>query len=238
MQNTEQQHVNGGAVATDDTNAFDQRADEYPHDQGDSTPAPKRDTMLPGVLESTDDLAAQLAGQREKTEAAERVAAEERARLVTMAEERLKVLDAERFSIMLELGPRSDSAKALATGVTEDGMRLTPGVGESPFVKPLSASEKASLVRRANASLRPAKAAKKATRSPKGGRAGTAGIVEALLANVVALLSKSKTGMRSEEIQKALKLGKVDAAKVLRAGIEAKSLGKKGQKRSTTYHAK
>ena len=233
MQTTDTQHVNGGATEVDASFA----QDEYPHDQGDSAPAPKRDTMLPGVLESTDDPAAQFADQQAKAESAAKLAEEERARLMSMADARREVLVAE-----LDALDKLQRVGKYALADISEKMREYVELGAEHVagtVKRLDEAAKAAPKGRfVGPHLRPAKAAKKTTRSPKGGRAGAAGIIEALLANVVALLSKSKTGMRSEEIQKALKLGKVDAAKVLKAGIENKSLKKSGQKRATSYSAR
>jgi hypothetical protein len=56
------------------------------------------------------------------------------------------------------------------------------------------------------------------------------------LALVVALVRKS-TGMRSEEIQKALKLDKREVPRILYEGLKGKKLKKKGQKRATVYSA-
>jgi hypothetical protein len=56
------------------------------------------------------------------------------------------------------------------------------------------------------------------------------------LAQVVALVKKS-TGMRSEEIQKALRLDKREVPRILYEGLKGKKLKKKGQKRSTVYSA-
>ena len=56
------------------------------------------------------------------------------------------------------------------------------------------------------------------------------------LTQVVAIVKKS-TGMRSEEIQKALKLDKREVPRVLFEGLRSKKLKKKGQKRATIYSA-
>jgi len=57
------------------------------------------------------------------------------------------------------------------------------------------------------------------------------------LERVVALVKKSKTGMRSEEIRKALALDVREVPRVLRQGISSKKLKAKGQKRATQYSA-
>jgi hypothetical protein len=73
----------------------------------------------------------------------------------------------------------------------------------------------------------------------KGGRLARrspADIARALDA-VVILVRKSKTGMRSEEIRKALKLDVREVPRVLKEGLSKKKLRSKGQKRATTYTA-
>ena len=57
------------------------------------------------------------------------------------------------------------------------------------------------------------------------------------LASVVALVKTKKSGLRSEQIQKALKLDKREMPRVLHEGVAKKVLKKKGQKRATTYSA-
>jgi hypothetical protein len=57
------------------------------------------------------------------------------------------------------------------------------------------------------------------------------------LDQVVALVKKSKTGLRSEEIRKALALDVREVPRVLKQGVSAKKLKAKGQKRATRYSA-
>jgi hypothetical protein len=57
------------------------------------------------------------------------------------------------------------------------------------------------------------------------------------LDQVVALVKKSKTGLRSEEIRKALALDVREVPRVLKQGVSAKKLKSKGQKRATRYSA-
>jgi hypothetical protein len=57
------------------------------------------------------------------------------------------------------------------------------------------------------------------------------------LGQVVALVKGKKTGLRSEEIRKALRLDVREVPRVLREGLAKKSLRSKGQKRATTYFA-
>jgi hypothetical protein len=55
---------------------------------------------------------------------------------------------------------------------------------------------------------------------------------------VRALVKKSKTGMRSEQIKKALNLDVREVPRILRTGLKTKKLKAKGQKRATTYTAR
>jgi hypothetical protein len=71
----------------------------------------------------------------------------------------------------------------------------------------------------------------------KGGRLARrspADIAKAL-AQVVALVKTKKTGLRSEEIRKALKLDVREVPRVLKEGLSKKKLRSRGQKRATTY---
>lgn len=58
-----------------------------------------------------------------------------------------------------------------------------------------------------------------------------------VLAQVVALVKKIKTGLRAEEIRKALNLDVREMPRVLREGVAKRVLTSKGQKRATTYSA-
>ena len=57
------------------------------------------------------------------------------------------------------------------------------------------------------------------------------------LGQIVALVKAKKTGLRSEEIRKALKLDVREVPRVLKEGLSKKKLKSKGQKRATTYTA-
>jgi len=57
------------------------------------------------------------------------------------------------------------------------------------------------------------------------------------LEKAVALVKTKKTGLRSEEIRKALKLDVREVPRVLKEGLAKKKLKSKGQKRATTYFA-
>jgi hypothetical protein len=55
---------------------------------------------------------------------------------------------------------------------------------------------------------------------------------------VVALVKKGKTGMRAEEIKKALHLDVREVPRILKTGLKTKRLRAKGQKRATVYSAR
>jgi hypothetical protein len=55
---------------------------------------------------------------------------------------------------------------------------------------------------------------------------------------VVALVKKSKTGLRAEEIKKALGLDVREVPRILKTGVATKKLRAKGRKRATAYSAR
>ena len=55
---------------------------------------------------------------------------------------------------------------------------------------------------------------------------------------IVAKLGEHKDGLRSEQLQKELKLDKKEITGPLMLALSKKKITKKGQKRSTTYFAK
>lgn len=62
--------------------------------------------------------------------------------------------------------------------------------------------------------------------------------VAKVLDQVVALVKKSKTGLRAEEIRKSLGLDVREVPRVLKQGLAKKKLMSTGQKRATTYSAR
>jgi hypothetical protein len=76
----------------------------------------------------------------------------------------------------------------------------------------------------------------KKTKGGRLARRSPADIAKAL-DEIVALVKKSKAGLRSEEIRKALKLDVREVPRVLKEGLAKKKLRSKGQKRATTYSA-
>jgi hypothetical protein len=81
-------------------------------------------------------------------------------------------------------------------------------------------------------SLKPAKRG-------KGGRLArrSASDIEHVIGLIVGKLGEHKTGLRSEQLQKALKLSKKEIVGPLNQGLAAKKITKKGERRSTTYFA-
>lgn len=65
----------------------------------------------------------------------------------------------------------------------------------------------------------------------------TAADLQRTLDAIVALVVK-KPGLRSEQIQAALRLSKKDVTRPIALGLQAKVLAKKGVKRATTYYSK
>jgi uncharacterized sporulation protein YeaH/YhbH (DUF444 family) len=116
-----------------------------------------------------------------------------------------------------------------------DAIRRAP-VGEisgpeRPAARPRAGRTTAS----AKAKAVPASIAKPSTsrrpkrRSPKD--------IAGALAQVVAVVKKSKGGMRAEQIRSALGMLPKEMPRVLHEGLAKKALRKKGQKRATTYFA-
>ena len=62
--------------------------------------------------------------------------------------------------------------------------------------------------------------------------------IAATLNKIVLLVKTHKTGMRAEEIRSKLGMQAKEMPRILKAGIAAKKLSTKGQKRATTYFVK
>lgn len=61
--------------------------------------------------------------------------------------------------------------------------------------------------------------------------------IAALLVQVVALVKKSKAGMRAEQIRSTLGMQPREMPRILKEGLSTRKLKTKGQKRATTYFA-
>jgi hypothetical protein len=77
----------------------------------------------------------------------------------------------------------------------------------------------------------------KTTKSGRLARRSAADIAKAV-DGVVALVKKSKIGLRSEEIKKALNLDVREVPRILKTAVKTKKLKAKGQKRATVYSAR
>ena len=80
-------------------------------------------------------------------------------------------------------------------------------------------------------------------KTPKKGKRGrlarrSAKDIEHVIGLVVAKLKEHTAGLRSEQLQKVLKLSKAEITRPLGAALAAKKIAKKGQRRSTVYFAK
>jgi hypothetical protein len=62
--------------------------------------------------------------------------------------------------------------------------------------------------------------------------------IEHVIGLIVAKLAEHKAGLRSEQIQKELRLDKKEITGPLNQALAAKKITKKGQKRSTTYFSR
>jgi hypothetical protein len=99
---------------------------------------------------------------------------------------------------------------------------------------------------RARRAARPAKAlggsvsSGKTAKQGKGGRLArrSASDIAQVTGLIVAKLKEHKGGLRSEQLQKLLKLSKKEIVRPLGMALDGKKITKKGQKRSTTYFVK
>jgi hypothetical protein len=74
----------------------------------------------------------------------------------------------------------------------------------------------------------------------KGGRLArrSTSDIEHVIGLIVAKLGEHKAGLRSEQLQKVLKLDKKEITRPIELALKAKKIAKKGEKRSTTYFSK
>ena len=147
-------------------------------------------------------------------------------------EEQISAKKAERTSLEKETETKKRALEVDLEMLEEELASMTGGVG---------AESRAALRPRARPYVRTAKPRPLAKASPKAQprlkRRSTAEIVDGL-AKVVALVSKHKEGLRSEQIREALKFDSREMPMILKTGIDMRKLKAKGEKRSTTYFAK
>jgi hypothetical protein len=86
----------------------------------------------------------------------------------------------------------------------------------------------------------PARRAKRSSSMGKGGRLARRSPeqIAEVVETIVGALKKTKTGMRSEQLQKLLKLDKKEISGPLNEALAGKKITKKGQRRATTYFAR
>jgi hypothetical protein len=108
--------------------------------------------------------------------------------------------------------PRKDAA--LASGSASNGKGTGGGGQPDPLAQPKSKRKGGRLARR----------------SPSD--------IAHVIGLIVSTLGEHKAGLRSEQLQKVLKLDKKEITGPLAQALSAKKITKKGQKRSTTYFAK
>lgn len=125
-------------------------------------------------------------------------------------------------------------ARAIRSASFDEVAALNGGVHKAaPAPTKVKASAKAAR-KIAAAPAAPAAPAGKTRRGRRPRR--SAEQIKATLTTVLGLLKKSP-GLRSEQIQKSLKLAKKDLVGPIAAGLEAGNLKKKGERRATAYFA-
>ena len=77
---------------------------------------------------------------------------------------------------------------------------------------------------------------------PKGAKEGrlarrTASDIEPIIGRIVTTLREHKAGLRSEQLQRVLKLSKKEITRPLTVALGGKKIRKTGEKRATIYHA-
>jgi hypothetical protein len=133
---------------------------------------------------------------------------------------------AETFATSVLAAIRSASLDEILAGGGSAPARRGPG-------RPRKANGAATTTSSKPATSKPAtktKGGRLARRSPSD--------LEHVVGLIVAKLGEHKAGMRSEELQKALKLDKKEITGPLNLALSSKKVVKTGQKRSTTYFAK
>jgi hypothetical protein len=116
---------------------------------------------------------------------------------------------------------------------------LGDGSSAAPAKRGPGRSKRAAVVAGGGGMPDPLNVPKKAKRG-KGGRLmrRSTSDIERVIGLVVAKLGEHKAGLRSEQLQKALKIDKKEITRPLELALKAKKIVKTGKKRSTTYFAK
>lgn len=131
-------------------------------------------------------------------------------------------------------------AQTFTAGIIEAirGASLQELLGETPGKRGPGRPRTASVVAGGGGQPDPLRAPK--AKRGKGGRLmrRSASDIQHVMGLIVAKLGEHKTGLRSEQLQKALKIDKKEITRPIELALAAKKITKKGQKRSTTYFAK
>jgi hypothetical protein len=111
---------------------------------------------------------------------------------------------------------------------------LAEGRGPAPAKRGPGRPPKSALVGGGSNGGHAVKAPKKGGRLPRRSEADLRKVADA----IVGALKHAPEGLRSEHLQRVLKLSKKEIIGPLNLALEGKKVTKKGQKRSTTYFAK
>lgn len=142
---------------------------------------------------------------------------------------------------------RAIRAASLEDLVGESGSGSTSRPGPKPgrpVGRPAGRPAKAAA---APAAAAPAAAPAASASSPKGGRKGSSrrrlarrspADINAVVEQIVGLLSRKTEGLRSEDIRRELNLAANEMPRPLAEGLKTKKLSKEGEKRATIYFAK
>jgi hypothetical protein len=136
---------------------------------------------------------------------------------------------AENFSAGVLAAIRSASLEEILAGGSASTAKRGPG-------RPPKSSNGAAVARGGGGQPDPLSTPTRAKRG-KGGRLAhrSPKQIAQVVESIVGALKKSKDGMRSEQLQKLLKLDKKEISGPLAEALEGKKISKKGQRRATTY---
>jgi hypothetical protein len=139
---------------------------------------------------------------------------------------------AEAFSESVLAAIRSASLEEILAGGGANTAKRGPG-------RPAKKTNCARLAPAGGGQPTPLSTPKQAKRG-KGGRLArrSPSEIEHVIGLIVAKLGEHKDGLRSEQLQKVLKVDKSEITGPLNQALAAKKITKKGQKRSTTYFSK
>jgi hypothetical protein len=139
---------------------------------------------------------------------------------------RITVL-AEEFSAGVLAAIRAASLEEILSESSGSPARRAPALSSASSANGTSDAEPA---RRGPGRPRGRKGGRLARRSPEQ--------IAQVIESVVGALKKSKSGMRSEQLQKVLGLDKKEITGPLAEALTAKKISKKGERRATTYFAR